>query len=170
MKIVETNLWQSLNPVSQTKVFWKPFRLLGSITSKWVPLLDLKQIAYFTKFERLYIYSSDQKKWLFLLHFGSSMLIFRSPASLRKLKSYFVVVAFMRIKHTIFLRNSFRKIFKEFVHYKTLASSSSFSFSFSFSHFHKLQSLVISQFFSFPEFSSWWLSKIMIAAHVLEKY
>ena len=61
MKIVETNLWQSLNPVSQTKVFWKPFRLLGSITSKWVPLLDLKQIAYFTKFERLYIYSSDQK-------------------------------------------------------------------------------------------------------------
>ena len=49
--------------VSFTKVFWKLFGLLVSNTSKRVPLLDLKQVADFTKFERSYV-SFRSEKWL----------------------------------------------------------------------------------------------------------
>ena len=79
LKIVATNLWQSLSPVSQTKVFWKLSGLLVSNTSKRVHLLDLKQVADITKFERLYV-SFRSEKCMFPSHFGSSVLKFRSPA------------------------------------------------------------------------------------------
>ena len=78
-KSVATNLWQSLCPVSQTKVFSKLFDLLVSNTSKRMPSLDLKQVADLTKFERLYV-SLRSGKWLFPSHFGSSILMFRFPA------------------------------------------------------------------------------------------
>ena len=42
LKIVVTNLWQSLKPVSPMTVFWKQFGLFVSITSNGVPFLFLK--------------------------------------------------------------------------------------------------------------------------------
>ena len=49
-KIVNTILWQSLSPVSQTPVFWKEFGLFVSNTSNKVPLVVLKQVGVLTKF------------------------------------------------------------------------------------------------------------------------
>ena len=49
-KIVNTILWQSLSPVSQTSVFWKEFGLFVSNTSNKVPLVVLKQVGVLTKF------------------------------------------------------------------------------------------------------------------------
>ena len=79
LKVVTTNSLQSFRPVSQTKVFWQLFGLLISNTSKRVSLLDLKQVANFTKVERFYV-SFRSGKWLSPSHFGSSILMSRSPA------------------------------------------------------------------------------------------
>ena len=63
---------------SRNKGLLKIFDLLVGNTSKRVPLLDLKQVADFTKFERSYV-SFRLEKWLFPSNFGSSMLMPRSP-------------------------------------------------------------------------------------------
>ena len=52
-KIVNTVLWQSLSPVSQTLVFCKEFGLFVSSTFNKVPLVVLKLVGVLTKFVRL---------------------------------------------------------------------------------------------------------------------
>ena len=49
LKIVVTNLWQSLKPISLMTVFWKQFGLFASMTSNTVPFLFLKQALSLTK-------------------------------------------------------------------------------------------------------------------------
>ena len=49
LKIVVTNLWQSLEPVSLMTVFCKQFGLFVSMTSNRVLFLLLKQVLSFTK-------------------------------------------------------------------------------------------------------------------------
>ena len=49
-KVVNTILWQSPSPISQTPVFCKKFGLFVSNTSYKVPLAVLKQVGILTKF------------------------------------------------------------------------------------------------------------------------
>ena len=108
LKLLTTNLWQSLWPVSQTKVFWKIFGLLKSNTSRIASLLELKQVDDYTKFVRLYV-SFRSKMWLFPSHFGSEMLIvfkfiYKMTLAawyLFRNKFYFVFGIYMQILRTI---------------------------------------------------------------------
>ena len=60
-KIVNTILWQSLSPVSQTPVFCKEFGLFVSNTPNKLPLVVLKQVGILTRFVRLKVSISSEK-------------------------------------------------------------------------------------------------------------
>ena len=60
-KIVNTILWQSLSPVSQTPVFSKEFGLFVSNTPNKLPLVVLKQVGILTRFVKLKVSISSEK-------------------------------------------------------------------------------------------------------------
>ena len=68
-----------MQPSFTNKGLLKAFDLLVSNTSKTLPLVDLRQAADFTKFERLYVSVRSENR-PFPSHFGSSILTFRPPA------------------------------------------------------------------------------------------
>ena len=84
-KIVNTILWQSPGPVSQTPAFYKEFGLFVSNTSNKVPLVVLKQVGVLTKFVRLKV-SISSDKWLSFSPLDPDTSIFKSPAT--KILSY----------------------------------------------------------------------------------
>ena len=67
-----------IQPSFTNKGLLKAFDLLVSNTSKTLPLVDLRQAADFTKFERYVSVRSENRP--FPSHFGSSILTFRPPA------------------------------------------------------------------------------------------
>ena len=88
VKIVNTILWQSPSPISQTPIFLKEFGLFVSNTSSKVPLAVLKQVGVLTKFVRSKV-SISSEKWLSFSTLDPDTSIFKFPAT--KILSYLLL-------------------------------------------------------------------------------